>query len=102
MTRPLKPVEVVRDDLLLARRFLLRDLDRLERARHRVGDPFRAVGRAVESEHAVNDVDVREEVRDGARVRLALDAVEHQWGAAVEVLLQARDLKVWVNLDIRF
>ena len=93
-------VEVVGDDLLLAGRLARWHLDRLQGAVHGLGDLADAVHRSLEAEHLVDDVQVREEIGDRPRVRLALDAVEQEDRSAVEVLLQPRDLQVGVDLHV--
>ena len=90
-------VEIVGDDLFLTRRVALRDFHRLERPVHRIRNGSGAVHRAREPEHLVDDVDVGEEIRDHAGVRLALDMVEHQHRPAVEMLLEAGDFQVRIH-----
>ncbi len=93
-------VDVVRllDDEFLARRFALRDLDRLERMRQRVRQLPHALGVVFPAEHAVDDRNVAEQIGDDPVVRLALDVVEQDRTAAVHVLLQAGDLQVGIDL----
>ena len=85
------------DDVFLARRLALRNLDRLERMRERIGELARALDVVLPAEHLVDDVDVAEQVGEHAVVRLALDVVEQHRAAAVEMLLQAGDFEVGVD-----
>ena len=68
--------------------------------RQRVCDLLYAVGRAFEREHLVDDIDVGEEICDGAGVRLAFHMIEEEDRPAVEMLLQAGDLEIGVDLDV--
>src|SRR5207237_10468843 len=54
----------------------------------------------VDVEEARDALGAREDVVADARVRIALDRVEEQRGAAVEVLLDGRDFEMGVHLDV--
>src|SRR5262245_61206739 len=92
-------VDVLRllDDVLLARRLALRDLDRLERMAERIGELPHAFGIVVPAEHLVDDLHVAEQIGDDAVVGLALDVLKQDRTAAVHVLLQAGDLEVGID-----
>ncbi len=81
-----------RDDVLLARRFTLRDFHRLERMGQRVGKLAHPFGIVLPAEHLVDDLHVTEQIGDHAMMGLALDVVEQDRAAAIHVLLQAGDL----------
>ena len=85
------------DDVLLARRLVLRDLDRLERMAERIGELLHALGVILPAEHLVDDFDVAEQVGEHAVIGLAFDIVEQHWTAAIHVLLQSGDLEVRVD-----
>ena len=94
-------VQIIRDDFFLARRLRLRNLHRRQRMRHSVGNLFRPVLRTLEPEQLVHDIHVRQEVGDGACVRLSLDMVEEHDGTAVQVLLNSGDLQIGIYFYIR-
>src|SRR6476619_2980392 len=80
------------DDVLLARRLVLRDLDRLERMAERIGELLHSLGVVLPAEHLVDDLDVAEQVGEHAVIGLAFDIVEQHWTATIHVLLQAGNL----------
>ncbi len=88
----------VHDDVLLNRGFALVDDFRLERMRQRVGELAHALGIVLPAEHLVDHLDIAEQVGDDAMMGLALDGVEQCRAAAVEMLLQAGNLEVGIDL----
>ena len=94
-------VEIVGDDLLLDRGIVLADLFARDRVRKRVRELPGARGAVFPPKQTIDDVHVREEVRDRADVRIALDVVEEDRVAAVEVFLDPRELEVARDRDIR-
>ena len=94
-------VEVVGNDLLLDRGLVVADLFARDRVRQRMGKFPSARGAVFPSEQAIDDVHVREEVRDRADVRVALDVVEQDRVAAVEVFLDPCELEVARDRDVR-
>src|SRR5688572_12799833 len=92
-------VEVVGDDLLLDRRLVRCNLLVRERMRQRVSELTRPSGPVLPPKEAVDDFHVREEVRDGADVRVALDVVEEDRVAPVEVLLDTGELEIAGDRD---
>jgi hypothetical protein len=85
------------DDVLLARRLALRDLDRLERMAERIGELLHALGIVLPAEHLVDDLDVAEQVGEHAVIGLAFDIVEQHRTATIHVLLQAGNLEVRID-----
>ena len=85
------------DDVLLARRLVLRDLDRLERMAERIGELLHALGVVLPAEHLVDDLDVAEQVGEHAVIGLAFDIVEQDRAAAIHVLLQSGDFEIRID-----
>ncbi len=85
------------DHVLLARRLVLRDLDRLERVAQCIGELLHAFGIILPAEHLVDHLHIAEQVGDHAVIGLALDVVEQHRAAAIHVLLQAGDLEVGID-----
>jgi len=97
---PLVHFEIVGDDLFLHRRLVLRDDLGRDRVGQRLGQLLRPVLAVRPAEVAVDDVHVREQVRDRARVRVPLHVVEQHGVAAVEMLLHAGELEVAIDQDV--
>ena len=91
-------VEIVGDHLLLARRPVLGHLPRLDRVIDGMGQLVGAIEGVLEAEHLVDDVGVGEQVGDGAGVGFAFDVVEHHHRTPVQMLLQAGDLEIGIDL----
>src|SRR2546430_15313079 len=68
--------------------------------RSRLDDLVLELLRVVDVEQAGDARGAREDVVADPRVRIALDLVEEQGGAAVEVLLDRRDLEMGIDLDV--
>jgi len=95
-------VQVIGDHDLLARRLGAGD----QLGRDRVGETMGELPRPLlgrrPTEHAVQDLDVGEEVGDDLDAWVPLDLVEEDGNRPVQVLLDARQLEVGVDLDVRF
>jgi hypothetical protein len=88
--------------VLLTRRFVLRDLDGLERVAQRIGELLHPLGVVLPAEHLVDHLDVAEQVGKHAMIGLALHVVEQHRTTAVHVLLQPGDFEVWVDRLVGF
>ena len=75
-------------------------LDRRQRIAQRLDDLVLELSRIVDVQEPGDPLGAREDVVADARVRIALHLVEEQGGAAVEVLLDRRDLEVRVDLHV--
>src|SRR5438445_1953683 len=76
------------------------DLDRRQRGAKRLDDLVLELWRIVDGQELRDAVGAREDVVADAGVGIALYLVEEQCGAAVEVLLDRRDLEVRIDLDV--
>ena len=88
--------------MLLHRRLLLGNNHRLERLAERLRDLARALDIVLPAEHLVDDVHVAEQVGDDPVIRLALDVVEQDRAAAIQVLLQPGHLEIRIDRLVGF
>ena len=98
---PLVHLDALRDDVLLAGRLTLRDDLARDRVRERLRQLPRTFGAVLPAEEAVDDVHVREEIRDGPHVRVPPHVVEQDRVAAVEVLLKPGQLEIPGDRNVR-
>ena len=87
-------------NLFLHRRVFLIDDDRRNRMRDRVGQFSGPIGVIFPAEHLVDDVHVAEQVGDAAMLGLALDVVEKDRAAAVQLFLDAGDFQIGVDFFV--
>jgi hypothetical protein len=95
---PFIDVQVVGDDMFLTRCFVLCDFDRLQWVIERSRDLSGPVDRTVKSEHAVDNIDVGEQIGDGASVGFPLDVFEQDRRPAIQVFLKSRDFEIGIDL----
>ena len=97
---PLFHVEIIGNDVFLARRFVLRNDDGRDGMGQRVGQIARATLAVLPAEHAIHEIHVGKQVRHRAQVRITGDVVKQDRQAAVQTLLNPRDFDIGTDGDI--